>query len=149
MHHVLRHLVLGAAGLALVAGTAQARDTVLFIPLEAVLAMPEAQSKLDGSVKFHLKGDPKAPKKTQSLGSANARHKTNGVGKSDEFGCKWVILSALIDLQKDARRAGANAVVDIESYTNSTVHQNAETVECHAGNIIIGASLRGLLVKKP
>ncbi|WP_431256347.1 hypothetical protein ACQ86G_16455 [Roseateles chitinivorans] len=69
--------------------------------------------------------------------------KTNGVGKTDEFGCKWAALSALISLQNSAKREGANAVVDIVSYYKKNEYRNATTFECHAGAIIVGVALKG------
>ncbi|WP_431256346.1 hypothetical protein ACQ86G_16450 [Roseateles chitinivorans] len=44
-----------------VATTASARDTVLYIPLADVLAMPEAQNKLDKNMKFFLAGQDTPP----------------------------------------------------------------------------------------
>ncbi|MCC6562771.1 MAG: excinuclease ATPase subunit, partial [Xanthomonadales bacterium] len=49
-------------------GTASARDSVVKVSLADVLAMPEAQGKLDGSVKFFLAGAA-TPKVQQRLGS--------------------------------------------------------------------------------
>ena len=63
-----RSLAVGVAALGL-AGAAHARDTVLHIPLADVLAMPEAQEKLDGTVKFFLAGAP-TPKIETAFGSA-------------------------------------------------------------------------------
>lgn len=125
-----------------VATTASARDTVLYIPLADVLAMPEAQEKLDKNMKFFLAGQT-TPKVLKRFSTDVSNPKTNGVGKSDEFGCKWAALSALINLQNSARREGANAVVDIVSYYKKTEYRNAANVECHAGAVIIGVALKG------
>ncbi|GAA0760422.1 excinuclease ATPase subunit [Ideonella azotifigens] len=135
---------LAFATLALLAGMplAQARDSILNIPLEEVLALPEAKTKLDGSVKFYLKGQA-TPAVTRRMGSDVSNPKTNGFGKSDEFGCKWAILTALINFQASAKREGANAVVDIVSYYKKNETQSPTTIECHAGALIIGAALKG------
>jgi len=125
---------------------AQARDTVLNIPLADVLAMPEAQGKLDGSVKFFLSGQtPPAVLKTFSSDVSN--QKTNGVGKSDEFGCKWAALSALINFQNSAKREGANAVINLVSYYKKNETKSPVTIECHAGAMIIGVALKGTYAK--
>jgi hypothetical protein len=121
---------------------AQARDTVLHIPLADVLAMPEAQNELDGSVKFYLAGAA-TPHVEKRLGSDTSNPKTNGVGKSDEFGCKWAALSALKAFQAKAKQQGANAVVDIVSYYKKVETKSDTTFECHAGAIIIGVALHG------
>jgi len=127
-------------------GTAQARDTVVKVTLADVLAMPEAQAKLDGSVKFYLAGQA-TPKVLSNLGSGVANKKTNGVGKDDQYGCKYVMLSALIAFQQSAKQRGANAVVDLASYYKKNEVRDAHTIECHAGNIMIGGALKGEYAK--
>lgn len=131
-----------ALSLLLIAPLAQARDTVLHIPLADVLAMPEAQGKLDGSVKFFLTGQA-TPKLAKKFGSDVSNPKTNGMGKSDEFGCKWAILSALINFQNSAKRQGADAVVDLVSYYKKNETKSDTTIECHAGTFVIGVALKG------
>lgn len=139
------HLVALAFGLML-STSAFARDTVLHIPLSDVLAMPEAQSKLDPAFKFYLAGQ-STPKVEQRFSTDVSNPKTNGVGKSDEFGCKWAALSALIHLQDSAKREGANAVIDIVSYYKKNEYKSATDFECHAGAVIIGVALRGTYAK--
>jgi uncharacterized protein YbjQ (UPF0145 family) len=119
-----------------------ARDTVLHVPFADVLAMPEAKSKLDADFKFFLAGQT-TPKVVKRIASDVSNPKTNGVGKSDEFGCKWAALSALINLQNSAKRQGANAVIDIVSYYKKNEYTSATDFECHAGAIIIGVALKG------
>jgi len=119
-----------------------ARDTVVHVTLEDVLALPEAQARLDGSVKFFLEGA-LMPTVRDRLGTGVSNKQTNGVGKDDEFGCKYVVLSALITFQQSAKQRGANAVVNLVSYYKKRVVSDAHTIECHAGNIIIGAALKG------
>jgi hypothetical protein len=119
-----------------------ARDTVYRLPLAEVLAMPEAHGKLDGSVRFYLAGQT-TPPVVDKKGEAQANRKTNGVGKGDTDGCKWAALSALIALQEQARGRGANAVVDMVSYYRKNVYTSATEYECHAGNIVIGVTLKG------
>ena len=125
---------------------AMARDTVLNIPLADVLAMPEAKEKLDGSVKFYLAGQ-KTPKVIKTLGDDVSNPKTNGLGKDDEFGCKWAALSALINFQNSAKREGANAVVDMVSYYKKNETRSDTTFECHAGTFVIGVALKGTYAK--
>lgn len=121
---------------------ALARDTVLRLPLADVLNMPEAKEKLDGSVKFYLAGA-KTPKVIEKKGEGVSNKKTNGAGKTDEFGCKWAALSALIALQNTAKKQGANAVVDIVSYYKKNEFKSATEYECHAGSWVIGVALKG------
>jgi len=138
----MKKIALTLAILACLAPQAQARDTVLHIPLADVLIMPEAQSELDGSVKFYLAGAA-TPRIEKRLGSDVSNPKTNGMGKSDEFGCKWAALSALKAFQAKAKAQGANAVVDIVSYYKRSETKSDTTFECHAGTFVIGLALKG------
>lgn len=142
MKRLLSAALIVLAGL----GTASARDSVVKVTLADVLAMPEAQGKLDGSVKFYLAGQA-TPKVLSNLGSGVANKKTNGVGKDDQYGCKYVMLSALIAFQQSAKQRGANAVVDLASYYKKNEVRDAHTIECHAGNIMIGGALKGEYAK--
>ncbi|MES2091232.1 MAG: excinuclease ATPase subunit [Pseudomonadota bacterium] len=125
---------------------ALARDTELHLPFAEVLSMPEAQSKLDGSVKFYLAGQ-KTPKILQRMNSDVSNRKTNGVGKADDEACRWAALSALIAFQDKAKSLGANAVVDIVSYYKKDEVKSATEYECHAGAFVVGAALKGTFAK--
>jgi len=131
-----------AAFLLFAAGSAMARDTVLHLPFSQVLEMPEAQSKLDGTVKFYLDGV-SLPSVTKKLGSGVSNRKTNGAGKSDEYGCRWAALSTLLAFQESAKRQGANAVINIVSYYKKREFKSSSEYECHAGGLIIGVALKG------
>ena len=120
----------------------QARDDVLMLPLDEVVRMGIEQGKLDGSVKFYLSGAA-TPRVNARLGEDISNKKTNGVGKDDAFGCKWAALSALIAFQESAKQRGANAVVDLHSFYKRNTVKNPVTYQCHAGNIVIGVTLKG------
>lgn len=143
---MFHRIAFAALSCLLLAGPAAARDTVLHIPLADVLAMPEAQGKLDPDVKFYLAGQ-NTPKVLRRFSTDVSNPKTNGFGKSDEFGCKWAALTALIRLQESAKREGGNAVVDIVSYYKKVEYKSATDFECHAGAIIIGVALKGTYAK--
>lgn len=123
-----------------------ARDSVQHYPLQDVVNMPEAQGKLDGSVKFYLAGQ-KTPKILKRMSSDVSNKKTNSVGKGEEFGCRWAALSALMSFQESAKRLGANAVVDIVSYYKKVESKSPTDYECHSGNIIVGVTLKGTYAK--
>ncbi|MCK7500426.1 MAG: excinuclease ATPase subunit [Comamonadaceae bacterium] len=131
---------------AVLATPAMARDTEYKLPLEDVLTMPEAQGKLDGSVKFYLKGQ-KTPKVLERKGDDVANKKTNGVGKDDVFACRWAALSALLAFQESAKRHGANAVVDLVSYYKRDEFASPTDYECHAGAVVVGVTLKGTYAK--
>lgn len=140
------HLIALAVVSTLSSAPAFARDTVLHIPLADVLAMPDAKDKLDPAMKFLLAGQD-TPKVIKRIATDVSNPKTSGVGKSDEFGCKWAALSALIELQDGAKRQGANAVIDIVSYYRKVEYKSATDFECHAGDVIIGVALRATYAK--
>ncbi len=143
MKRVLFAAVIGFAGT-----IAVARDTVVHVTLDEVLALPEAEGKIDGTVRFYLAGQA-TPVLLKKFGSDVSNKKTNGVGKDDQFGCKYVVLSALIAFQQKAKQQGANAVVDIVSYYKKNEVRDARSIECHAGNIMIGAALKGSYARIP
>lgn len=137
-----RAALLAALLAALACGPAIARDTKYMVPLQDVLDMPEAKAKLDGSVKFYLKGQ-KTPKVLERLDEDVSNKKANGVGHEDLAGCKRAALSALIAFQESAKRHQANAVVDLVSYYKRAETASATEVECHAGAVVIGVALKG------
>ncbi len=142
----VKQLMIAALVSACVSMPAAARDSEYKLPLADVLAMPEAQGKLDGTVKFYLAGQ-KTPKVVEKKGEDVSNRKTNGVGKDDQFGCKYAALSALIAFQEKAKQMGANAVVDIVSYHKRQTYSNPTDFECHAGAFVIGVTLKGTYAK--
>lgn len=60
--------------------------------------------------------------------------------------CNVAFLAALIDFEQRAKKAGANAVVNIVSYYKNVEMASATEFECHAG-AAAHAILRGDLVK--
>ena len=132
--------------IAAASGNAMARDTVFTVPLQEVLDLPEAKTQLDGTVKFFLAGQ-KTPAVSNRMGEGVSNKKTNGVGKDDRFGCKWAALSALLSFQASAKRNGANAVVDLVSYYKKNTVSSPTDIECHAGGVIVGVTLKGTYAK--
>lgn len=133
--------------LAVVSSPALARDTRYLIKISEVLTMPEAQGRIDPKIPFFF-GAAAAPA-GEKRGEVVVNPKTNAVGKSDEQACRWVMLSALIDLQGRARKVGANAVVGIVSYFRKVTFSSETEFECHAGGIVAGVALKGELLKTP
>lgn len=131
---------------AVMAAPAMARDTELKLPLADVLEMPEAKSKLDGSVAFYLAGQ-KTPKVLEKKGEDSTSKKTNGFNKDDVTACKWAALSALVAFQDKAKRVGANAVIDIVSNYKHDTSSSSTEFECHAGNVVVGVALKGTYAK--
>jgi uncharacterized protein YbjQ (UPF0145 family) len=141
----MQHLSIVFAALFLTS-VAHARDTQLFFPIEPALQAAQAAGKITGQISFYF-GDQQHPQPTANLGSFVTNKKTNGVGKSDETACNWVMQSALLQLQSKALELGGNAVINIESYYKKNVYRNDTQFECHAGAIMAGVALRGDVVK--
>ena len=125
---------------------AQARDTKLLLPLDSAKDMKDKEGILDGSVKFYF-ATQSHPAVLEKISTDVTNQKTNAVGKSDEEACKWVYLSALVQLHKKARELGGNAVVNIVSYYKKNEMASATEFECHAGATMAGVALKGDIVK--
>lgn len=140
-------LRIAAALAALLIGTSvQARDTIVLIPLADVIDEGESTGKLDGSVRFYLDGQ-RAPAVLDRFGEAVSNRKTNAANKSDAEACRWVVLSALVALQEEAQSRGANAVTDIISWYKRKTYRDPAKVECHAGALMAGITLKGNYAK--
>lgn len=142
--------LLTAALMAALAGAAAtpalARDTEHKLPLADVIELGRSSGKLDGSVKFYLKGQ-KTPKVLERKGEGVSNKKTNAFNKSDEEACAWAALSALISFQESAKSHGANAVVDLVSYYKKDASASDTEYECHAGAMVAGVALKGSYAK--
>jgi hypothetical protein len=129
-------------------GTAEARDTDYKLKIDEVLQSADGQAKLKPDVKFFF-GSQKAPSGKTLESNYVANPKTNSFNKSDEAACRWAMLSALIDLQQQARRQGGNAVVNIVSYYKKDEFSSPTDYDCHAGAFVAGVALKGDIVKLP
>jgi len=139
--------VLAAAILTLTfSSAALSRDTKHLLLLDEAMNTPDAQQKLDGSIKFYF-ADEGHPQVTQRVPGVVTNKKTNAFMKSDEEACSWVFLSAMISLQERAQREGDDAVVNITSYYKRQEMASREQYECHAGGIMAGVALKGDVVK--
>ena len=126
-------------------GISQARDTTHYLPFDQVVAEATASGKLDGSVKFYLAKRPSGAEIVRS--GVTTSKKTNAFNKSDEAACSWALQSALIGMEKAAKAAGANAVVDIASNYKHVEYKDSEKYECHAGALMAGVALKANLAK--
>jgi hypothetical protein len=131
---------------ALLASTAHARDDAMKFPLSDALNTADAKDKLGGDVRFYF-GDQKHAAVSKSYGTVSTSRKTNGVGKSDQAACEWAFLSAMIALRDRALKEGGNAVINISSNYKNNEFKSATEYECGAGNIMVGVSFKGEVVK--
>ena len=128
------------------AGLAHGRNVELLVPIADAMAATGVSDRPSGAVKFFF-ATQKAPEVLKNLGSALAAPRTGAAGRSDERACHEAFLWTLVDLEKRAQRAGANAVVNIVSYYRKKERPSASEFECHVGNVIVTVWLKGDLVK--
>jgi uncharacterized protein YbjQ (UPF0145 family) len=132
--------------LAAVPGLSMASDKVVHLPFDSAVAAATQSGKLDGSVKFYLAGNrPRGAKIVND--NVTISRKTNAFGKKDQESCEWVLQGILISLQDDAKRAGANAVVDIVSNYNNVEYSDSHDYECHRGFLMSGVALKAKFAK--
>ncbi len=130
----------------LAAPGARAADTLVLISVPEAMSTPEYQDKLDGSVKFYF-GNTPHPGIEHTYGNFVTNKKTNGFAKEAGVACRHVLLSALIQLQNQAKSLGGNAVVNIHSYFKKNEQSHDQAVECYKGFLIAGVALKGDVVK--
>jgi hypothetical protein len=139
--HFLCAMALCAASM-----TVHAADKKVMMPLAAAMESADAKAKLGDSVKFYF-GDQKSPHAGTELGSSQTSQKTNAFNKSDAEACHWVFLSSMMQLQKHARKIGANAVINIVSNYKNNEYSSVTQFECHVGTLMAGVALKADFIK--
>ena len=124
---------------------ALARNDKYLLPIKAALESTEAREKPDGSVRFFF-GKQSPPPIVTKLATVTPHGKASTRRTDDIKACNAAFLVALLDFQKHAKKAGANAVVNIVSYYKNVEMASPTEFECHAG-AAAHAILRGDLVK--
>jgi uncharacterized protein YbjQ (UPF0145 family) len=123
-----------------------ARNVKLILPIAPAMEASDIPDKPTGAVKFFF-ATQATPKIVANLGRYSTTPKTGAAGKSDERACHEALLWTLVALEKRARQAGANAVVNIVSFYGKNELSSATEFECHVGNVIVSVFLKGELVK--
>ncbi|CAM3693700.1 excinuclease ABC subunit A [Rheinheimera salexigens] len=139
-------LVLAAAlSTVFFSAAATARDDIQTLPLADIIGTDKAkQALLD--VPFYFAGQNHATVMS-NWGEISTNKKTNGLGKSDQEACQWVLLSAIKALQDAAQKRGYDAVVNIRSNYKNNEFTSTTEFQCGAGRIMAGVALKGELVK--
>ena len=140
-------LGLAAALLAALPMASHAADKVVHLAFDNAVKAATASGKLDGSVKFYLAGTAPAGRVTVVNDNVSINRKTNAFGKQEQATCDWALQSALIALQDDAKKAGANAVTDIVGDYNGSEYRDPLNYECHVGFLMSGVELKAKLAK--
>ncbi|WP_405119170.1 hypothetical protein [Pseudomonas leptonychotis] len=115
-----------------------------YFNFQASVEKATAAGLLDGSVRFYLAGQ-QPPGELRKIRTVTSSRKTNASNKSDEEACSWALQSALVSLQNAAKKAGANAVVDIASINKRDLYKDPQNFQCLAGLLIASVALRGEL----
>ncbi len=128
----------------LLATPAQAREDILTLPLDELLASDDAkQALLDVPIFFAGQPHPAV----EASKEVTTSRKTNAFNKSDEEACRWVMLSALKVLQDAAQKGGYDAVANIKSNYDHNEFASSTEYQCGAGTFIAGAALKADLVR--
>jgi hypothetical protein len=127
-------------------GLALAADKVVHYPFVNGVNAATESGKLDGTVKFYLAGNQPSGQVTIVNDDIEITRRTNAFWKADQKTCDWVLQSVLIALQDEAKKAGANAVVDIVSDFGN-VYSDPQNYECHVGFLMSGVVLKAKLAK--
>lgn len=133
-------------GLPIAASPALARDDVVTRPIAAALAAPQAHRQLRFAVAFHFGVEPglAIAKKFESVEA----HRRSILNAQDPASCDHVFVAALASLAADAKKAGADAVVNIVSVADDQQVMSSRTdYDCHRGAAVTVVMLRGDLVR--
>lgn len=122
----------------------QGVEGATYLDFQAGVQRATQAGLLDGSVKFYLAGQAVAGE-VRRIRTVTSNRKTNGSNKSDDEACLWALQSALVALQKAAKDAGANAVIDIASIHQRDLYKDSQKYQCRAGMLIANVALRGEL----
>ncbi|MDR0736189.1 MAG: excinuclease ATPase subunit [Zoogloeaceae bacterium] len=120
-----------------------ARDTVYHLDFQSVVDEAIRAGRLDGTVKFYLMGKNPKGNVARKFPEAVSNKKTNAFNKSDEEACAWALQSVLVSFQENAKKHGANAVVDLVSFYKRNEYKSSTLYECHAGAVMSGVAMKG------
>ncbi|WP_206951591.1 excinuclease ABC subunit A [Trinickia acidisoli] len=139
-----RYLKLAAVvALSFAATQAFARNSIETYSIDS--ALKTDGGKVDSDIALYFAGQPH-PVVLKTLSEAATNKKTSSFGRSDELACQHVFLSAVISLQKRAREAGGNAVINIKSNYKDNLTASSTEFVCGAGAVIAGVALKGDVV---
>lgn len=116
------------------------------MPIAGAMAATDVSDRSTGVIKFFVATE-KSPAILKNLGSYLVSPRTGAAGRSDPRACHEAFVWTLVDLEKHAQRAGANAVVNIVSYSRKKEMASSTEFECHVGNLIVTYWLKGDLIR--
>jgi hypothetical protein len=143
----MRTAVAAAAIAVASSASGAARDEHLRFPIQPALEKGQSyRTKVEPDVRLFF-GSAKTPAVARRMATYSVNTKSNAVGKPDQESCDIAFISALARLQGYARRAGGDAVVNIRSTYRGENSESPSEYVCGAGNIMVGVTLEGTVVK--
>jgi uncharacterized protein YbjQ (UPF0145 family) len=125
---------------------AVARDSVENHVVADALEGAEGKEKVHDDVALYF-GNQHHGAVEHAFGEIATNKKTNAFNKSDEEACRHVFLSAVLELQENARKQGGNAVINIRSNYRDNETSSPTDYVCGAGAMIAGVALKGEVVR--
>ncbi|MEO6918301.1 MAG: hypothetical protein ABI171_04545 [Collimonas sp.] len=130
---------------------AQARNTKLLLPVSEAVSQKVVQQAVssDLSIVFGAAVPPGTTLLSQEIFARGEGYPNyRGIATDDAVTCRIALQNALLNLVKQARNAGANAVVGIVSfYDHISVMDSTTQYECHAGMTRSVVDLKASLAK--
>jgi uncharacterized protein YbjQ (UPF0145 family) len=121
---------------------AMARNDISNHSIEEALKHGDDAERIDPNIALVFAGQQHGEIE-KKLGSAEFSQKSNGFNRSDEYACQRAFLSALLNLQQEARQKGANAVVNITSHYYKESLASATHYACGSGFLMSGVTMKG------
>lgn len=125
---------------------ARAADDIVEFALSDAKAIVDGQRSVP-DVTFHFAGQaPRPALEWEQEVSVTHRTRNHGRATSD---CNWTMATALKELAAEARKLGADTLVDVQSNWKHLASHHAGYYQCAIGKLIVGVALRGKAGRAP
>jgi len=125
---------------------AQARDEQRLFDIAFVMSSADGRDRFDDTVQFFWSGQDD-PAVAQTFSIQTSERKTFAPTRTPQEACDQSFIEALAALRDAARKAGANAVVDIKSLYKNREFRSTTQYECRLGYFAASVTLEGKLVR--
>ncbi|MGH8442424.1 MAG: hypothetical protein ACRETF_05920 [Nevskiaceae bacterium] len=127
---------------------ALAKDEQHLFDIATVMASAEGRDRFDDTIKFYWSGQA-APAPIETLSIQTGERKTFLPMRTEREACDQSFIEALASLRDAARKAGANAIVEIKSLHKNREFRSPTEYECRLGYFAASVTLEGTLAKLP
>ena len=125
---------------------AQARDEQRLFDIALVMTSADGRDRFDDTVQFHWAGQDELTV-AQAFSIHTSERKTFAPTRTPQEACDQSFIEALAALRDAAKKAGANAVVNIKSLYKNREFRSATQYECRLSYFAASVTLEGKLVK--